>query len=258
MNFQLIKKDVWHFPPTLNRKGGSKYLTDIKTIFYLESDTFPHKVIMTSDLHSHSIALFTKLEKVLGKEELSEYHLITAGDMSGELVRGSDGDSTPFYKGILPKIKSFYLIQGNHDLPPPNSNDLKKMLINKDGSNAYLENGKCQKTSYGIIGGVHGTISNKTHPYKMPEEEYYKLIKKFQSFKNHPDILITHETPRFFQDKEEFIGKDELYTEVLKIKPKMYLYGHCHQPKFHTSHNNIDFFNLDGRVLIWNAKKNEI
>jgi len=255
MDLKVIKKDVWHFPPTLNRNGGSKFPTDIKTLIYLESDAFPDKVIMTSDLHSHSIELFRRLEKAMGAEALSQYHLITAGDMSGKLVKGSDGDTTPFYQEILPKVKSLYLIQGNHDLPPPKPIDLKKILINKDGSRSYLENGKCQRTPYGRIGGVHGIISHKPHPYKVPAEDYFRDLKKFQSSKNRPDILITHDTPRFFYNNREFIGKDEIYLDALKINPKMYLFGHCHHHEFHTHHNDIDFFNLDGRVLIWNSQK---
>jgi hypothetical protein len=208
---------------------------------------------MTSDLHSHSIELFRRLETVL---DLSDFHVITAGDMSGKLIKGpdSDSDTTPFYKEILPKVKSLYLIQGNHDLPPPGPLHLRNILSNKDGSKSYLEDGKIQNTPYGNIGGVHGIISNKLHPYKKSEEQYFAELAKFKKDKNKPDILVTHDTPKFVLNNQPFIGNSYIYNEVLKIKPKMYLYGHCHHHVFHTVHNRINFFNLDGRVLIWNAK----
>jgi hypothetical protein len=256
MNIKLIKEETWKFPPTLNRHGFSKFPHDLKTIMYIESDDFPHKVIMTSDLHSHSIELFRRLEKVIN---LGDFHVITAGDMSGTLVMGpdSDSDTTPFYKEILPKVKSLYLVQGNHDLPPSGPLHLRNILTNKDGSKSYLEDGKIQDTPYGIIGGVHGIISNKPHPYKKSAGVYFGDLKKFNKDKNRPDILVTHDTPRFFYNNQQFIGNDNIYDEVLRIRPKMYLYGHCHHHLFHTVHNKINFFNLDGRVLIWNCKPQE-
>ena len=254
MKFNVIKEEVWKFPPTLNRYGKSRFPHDIKNIIYIDSEEFPHQVIMTSDLHSHSIELFRRLEKVI---PLGDFHVITAGDMSGKLIMGpdSDSDTTPFYQEILPKVKSLYLIQGNHDLPPPAPSHLRNILANKDGTRPYLEDGKMQNTPLGRVGGVHGIISNKPHPYKKSEWKYLDDLREFRKPKNKPDILITHDTPKFIYNNQEFIGNYKIYDEILKIKPKMYLYGHCHHHEIHTVHEGINFFNLDGRVLIWNAKQ---
>lgn len=104
-------------------------------------------------------------------------------------------------------------------------------------------------TSYenlGKIGGVNGTISNKIHPYKMSQDKYLGYLKKYIGKKI--DILLTHDTPKF----ENFVGREEIYNMVLKIKPLIYIYGHCHHKKMHSIHKNIHFLNVDGRVLVIN------
>jgi hypothetical protein len=167
--------------------------------------------------------------------------------MAGNLIFGADGDPTEFYRYLVQdaKVKSLSVIQGNHDLPPKPT-DPSKALIEQ----CFLPDGKVHNTDLGRIGGVHGIISNKPHPYKVPEKTYLQHLKRLRGQKL--DILVTHDTPRFIYNGQEFIGKDEIYNEVLLIKPKIYIYGHCHHYRVHTEHKGIHFLNVDGRVLIIN------
>ena len=233
------------FRPTTNKYGQSKFPYDSKELLYINTNLFNIPVIITSDLHSHSIELFERLRET--NIDLTKYIIIMVGDMAGNYIRGSDGNPTEFYNYLLEeiKVKDIIIIQGNHDLPPEDSDlsDLKKNVI----KNKILKNGSI--TSYenlGKIGGVNGTISNKIHPYKISQDKYLGYLKKYIGKKI--DILLTHDTPKF----ENFVGREEIYNMVLKIKPLIYIYGHCHHKKMHSIHKNIHFLNVDGRVLVIN------
>jgi hypothetical protein len=172
--------------------------------------------------------------------------------MAGNYIRGSDGNPTQFYNYLLNtiRVKKLYIIQGNHDLPPKDCNN--SSLEDKINIDKYiLKNGEVITTQLGKIGGVNGIISNSNnHPYKINEINYMSFMNNF--IVNKIDILLTHDTPRFIKNNQEFIGKDCIYEKVKSIKPKVYIYGHCHHPELHTIHNNIHFLNVDGRVVLIN------
>ena len=244
-HFDLCKKKILKFRPTTNKYGQSKYSYDSKELIYVNSNLFNIPIIITSDLHSHSFELFERLRET--NIDLTKYIIIMVGDMAGNYIRGSDGNPSEFYNYLIEeiKVKEIIIIQGNHDLPPEDSklSDIKKNIIKnkilKDGS---ITNHK----DLGKIGGVNGTISNKVHPYKMTQQKYLGYLHKYIG--KRIDILLTHDTPKF----ENFVGKEEIYDTVLKIKPLIYIYGHCHHKKMYLIHKNIHFLNVDGRVLIIN------
>tara|TARA_A100001015_G_scaffold293265_1_gene369652 strand:- start:545 stop:1258 length:714 start_codon:yes stop_codon:yes gene_type:complete len=237
MKFEILEKNIWKFKPTTNKWGYSKYKNDVKEILKIDTDIFNTKCIITSDLHSHSIELFERLND---KINLKNYIVIIAGDMAGNYIRGSDGNPTEFYNLLLKKyhVKDLIIIQGNHDLPPNKDNICSNKII----KNGYIYN----HNNLGKFAGVNGIISNKLHPYKLPKFKYLGFLTKYVGRKL--DILITHDTPKFGDN----IGNSNIYDLVLKIKPKIYIYGHCHHKDIHTIHNKIHFFNVDGRVLICN------
>ena len=217
-----------------------------KHIIYASSNIFSEHTLLTSDLHSHSFELFERLRKT--NLDLTKYNVIVVGDMAGNYIRGADGNPSEFYNYLLQIIgvKNLFIIQGNHDLPPRESklNPTDRMSVTK----CILRNGEIMKTCLGKIGGVNGIISNKPHPYKMPQKQYLGFMKKLIG--HQVDILLTHDTPRFFHNNREFIGKDEIYEMARLIKPKVYIYGHCHHPQLHTVHEKIHFLNVDGRVVL--------
>ena len=119
-NMEEINKLTWTFSPTTNKMGQSRHKNDLKHIVCYKSDLFAEPTIITSDLYSHTQAVFDKFQDTTNLD-LSQYHLITAGDMAGNLTFGADGNPTDFYTRIQSKVKSFTIIQGNHDLPPEHS-----------------------------------------------------------------------------------------------------------------------------------------
>lgn len=254
------------FPPTKNRRGqvNPKFPFDIKHIYHITTNLFKVPTIVMSDLHSHAPALL----KMLNKREdidMSKYHVIAVGDMAGTHIRGSDGNPTPEYLYLLREcgVQSLTIVQGNHDLPPTEcvkSSPQEKQRV----QSCIVNNGSVIQSANGTVGGVNGIISNKPHPYKMPFKQYMEFLKRYR--KRNLDILLTHDTPRFFYDcmvkmkggkrekkSLEFIGNDAIYEYVTKyIRPRVYIYGHCYHRKLHTVHNGVHFINADSRVIFFN------
>jgi predicted phosphodiesterase len=233
-----------YFPPTTDKSGISRTTKDIKEIVTFEKNIFTDNVIFMSDIHSHMASV---LDYLLANYNLSNYVVITLGDMYGDMYYGSDGDPTQYYKILHEHAKALYIVQGNHDLPPENISELLN-LTNKDNSRCLLHNGKIIQTSIGRIGGVHGIISDKKHPYKMPENEYIKFLKNLSGV----DILLTHDTPSIVNSEgKKLIGNDAI-TETIKkyVKPKIHVYGHCyHSPV--NKNGNVLYLNADSKVLIF-------
>lgn len=198
-----------------------------------------------SPVHAQAQAVWDKLSTEI---DLRKYIVICAGDMAGILnIYGEDADPTQTYQFIADRAKALYIIQGNHDLPPKNLKDLTEMK-NKNGTYCYLPDGKSIKTELGKIGGVHGIISDKVHPYKKHLELYLKFLNRVLVEKL--DILVTHDTPSVIYDNKECVGNKEIYELVKKYKQRVHIYGHCHHPFFYHRIENTHFFNVDARILI--------
>ena len=60
-NINILENDTWKFRPTTNKYGEAKYKYDTKYIIKATSNIFDDNVIITSDLHSHSFELFSRL-----------------------------------------------------------------------------------------------------------------------------------------------------------------------------------------------------
>lgn len=238
-------------PPT--KSNGSTRQNDTIEIVNFGENPFPQNVIFMSDMHSHSQAVIEHLKATI---ELDKYYVVTLGDMWGNYTRGADGDPTHYYRQFLEYSAGLYIIQGNHDLPPSDPSILDQMR-NKDKTYCFLKNGIPQETCLGKIGGVHGTTSEKKHPYKMPEKEYIRHLKKLENL----DILLTHDTPAIMDNQTEksLIGRVSICQTICGhrkkkgISPKYHVYGHCHHPMINVN-NNIVFLNADSRVLIFTKK----
>ena len=235
----IISTHRWRYPPTVNRHGNSKSKCDIKEIIEIQSPLFDHPTIITSDLHTYAPEVFRQLNEFV---YLDKFIVLAAGDMAGIAKFGSDGDPTESYKYMAARAKEFHFVQGNHDLPDKNDEHLPWMI----------PNGRCIKTSIGTIGGMNGTISEKRHPYKMPFDKYMQYIDA--CLKKRPRILLTHETPClpvcYPNSQDMYVGKEELFDKVVKAKPVIHIYGHCHHPTFYNNIEGVHFLNVDARVLI--------
>jgi Icc-related predicted phosphoesterase len=238
------------FPPTKNSSGKAEFEHDKKEIIKFDENIFDDNVIFMSDMHSHTQKV---IEYLLSNYDLSKFIVITLGDMWGNGFMGSDGDPTPFYELLYNNAKALYIIQGNHDLPPSDASEFQKLvnMKNKDKTYCLLKNGIPFSSSIGIIGGVHGTISNKKHAYKMPEKEYVKYLK---SMVGKIEILLTHNTPQLFGGtKNQTIGNYIIHDMVCKIKPKIHVYGHCYHHPVNESNGTL-FLNADSKILIFENK----
>ena len=250
----IINRETLYYPPTKNRAGNTKAPFDTKEIISIQTDLVKTPTIFTSDLHSHSYRVFEHLDSIL---DLSIYDIYTVGDMSGEMIYGSDGDSTPLYQMIKSKCNHLYVTQGNHDLPPSNISNLLQME-NTDGSTCYLSDGEeLVRTLNGTVGCVHGIIahSDKKKPYRKYVDLYNALLQNI--LKKKPEFLFTHDTPALSYTKPdkkhvEFIGKNSIFDLIKKYKCKVHVYGHCHHPNVMTYIDQTLFINADARIIILN------
>lgn len=248
----IIKIQPLKYPPTVNRSGKTRSTNDIKSIITVKTNLVNVPTLIASDLHSHTEKVLNDLES--NNIDISKYLVLTLGDMAGDGVFGSDGDPTEFYERIVTTSK-LHLVQGNHDLPP--SNDINRLIRmrNKDKTWCYMPDGtNIINTPNGTMGGVHGIISHKPHPYKKSSDIFYNLVENI--LKKRPYILMTHETPEIpYYDSnvnkiKNLIGKTELYNMVIKYKPKIHMYGHCYHPYAFIYTNNIMFINADSRIIL--------
>jgi Icc-related predicted phosphoesterase len=244
---RIISNVDWQFPPTLNRKGYSRDQHDIKTVLVVESDLYNHPTIAMSDIHSHTAAVIERLKRSI---DLSKCTVITAGDMAGQMVFGSDGDPTADLLYLNSLSDAFYFVHGNHDVPA--GKELCQVR-NRQGKQCSLH-----MSGSHMFGGVDGTISNKTHINKFPKVVYLEKLEKV--LKSRPYTLVTHETPslpnslnsRSDPEWEPYlIGNRDVFEMVNKYKPKVHMYGHCHHPLPFYSINGVQYINLDGRIIIF-------
>jgi predicted phosphodiesterase len=246
----------WKFPASKNKSGKSRGYCDIKHVIVIESNLFPEPTIIASDLHSWTKGVFQLLNEYV---HLNRCVVITAGDMAGMPLYGCDGNPTDYYIYMRDKCKEFYYVQGNHDRPDILKRDVK--LRNTNGNFCNLSIGKVVKSSIGTIAGVHGTISNRKHPYKSSEQVYLRRVSKL--LKQKPDFLITHETPALPLKPEcrkygDYIarGNQELYKLSQQHPVKGYFYGHCHHQSYNMTDKcslkkNVKYYNVDARILIF-------
>lgn len=208
---------------------------ELKEIIIVKSNLFLHPTILTGDLHTYGLQTFQTLQSYV---DLTKFIVLSVGDQAGDGNRGTDADPTELYRFISENSKSFYYVQGNHDLQSLTS------------SHHNIVDGTMVDTEIGKIGGVNGIISDKERLYRLPEKEFLKHIKS--SLNQNVNILLTHETPALPvldpKYKTYCIGQKSLYTALKS--PLIHIYGHCHHSEFYHHISDIHFINADSRVII--------
>jgi Icc-related predicted phosphoesterase len=242
---EVISEDNWTYAPLLSSSGKIRTKPEIKTVLEIKTNLVRELVLITSDLHEYTLQVFKDFHS---NYTLDNYHVICAGDMSGKGKRGSDDNPITAYEFISENAKSFYFVQGNHDLPDPDGKELK--LKNKDDTYCMLRDATKVKTTIGSMIGVNGTVSTKEHPYKKTPEQFFSLIKK--SLQVPTGFFITHESPAIPKpDGKSFHnGKQELYKLVDQYKPKIHIYGHCYHTEPYRIINGVTYINCDSRLII--------
>ncbi|MHA1992080.1 MAG: metallophosphoesterase family protein [Candidatus Hodarchaeales archaeon] len=244
-NTKIVDKLV--FPPLKNRKGKERPYNITIPIYEINSKIFHEPVIITSDLHENTLKVMQIVDQRYG---LKNFNVITAGDMAGLGIAGSDSNPIESYKYIVEKAKTFFFVQGNHDLPDPDH--LDKKLVNKISIKCNID-GKIVNTSLGKIVGINGIMSEKFHPYKIPSSRYLDLVEKLLRGKKRVDIFITHETPAINDELTLFKGNSKLFEYINKFKPRIHIYGHCYHKFPIKLVNGVKYISADGKVLIFQA-----
>ena len=237
-------KENWVYPPSLSKSGRLRSTPEIKEVIEIHSNLVKEPVLLTSDLHEYAYKAMNEFNELYG---LRHYHVICVGDMAGTGRRGSDANPFETYRLLAQHAKSLYFVQGNHDLPDPLGRELA--LKNTNGTYCMLRDSLPIETELGKIVGVNGTISDKPHPYKKPQNQFIRLVEK--ALRTRPRIFLTHETPALPKnERERHIGNAELYYLINKYKPEIHIYGHCHHPGTIKIINGVIYINADSRIIL--------
>ena len=244
-----IKKVDWYFKPTRNKHGKARRLFDIKTVSVCENTLFRQPTMLISDLHSHTENVINLLDQYFN---LNEFTILTCGDMAGESIFGSDGIPYPYYQQLHEKCKEFYFVQGNHDLPFGQETCLQNNTGTSDATTTYCylsgRHSTQDSPNIGKICGANGIISDKQHPYKSTKETYLDNLEKLLT-NNHGrnKILMTHDCPYIEKENK---GNKDIYELVIKYKPLIHIFGHCHFKSYFHQVNGVNFINADSRIIV--------
>ncbi len=243
-------------------KENIEVLGNIYEICVITTDKISDKILIFGDLQDNIEINIFALNKAF--ERLKEYleisgkntdniNVMSTGDMYGENIYHENGnvktilgaDGIPNYEAYNSTIQEYFItdemfyVYGNHDIPLENKNLHKKILPSKF---INLINGT-------KVVGIHGVQSNKMK-YPSMFNEYNTStnnILKDSKDKNKLDVLITHDCPKFETEK---YGNIELYNIVCKYKPKIHIFGHCHNKRIWRIENDILFINTDRRFVL--------
>jgi Icc-related predicted phosphoesterase len=176
--------------------------------------------------------------------DISDSIFLSSGDMYGEsyyqnekriVIKGTSGIVD--YQ-LYNRSKYLYYIYGNHD--KQNLNCLPN--ISSIESVINLDNGT-------QISGIHGIQSGKCN-YPSQYRSYNDKIK--EKLKDNLDIFITHEAPLINNNEmnPRNYGNQELQKQILKHKPKIHIFGHCHFNIPYIYQDNILYINTDSRFIL--------
>jgi Icc-related predicted phosphoesterase len=192
------------------------------------------KIVALSDTHSHNFTY--KLKGI--EADL----LVLAGDMTN-IGTGPEILELDFY---LSKVKSQFrlgvlAVAGNHDrMFDINPEGAKSLIKNID---YYLDNQYVEIEGVKFWGSPQQPYINEYWTFGATwweREELYATIPL------DTDVVVTHGAP----DELGLSGQwgDPILTDaILKLKPKVHIFGHCHSdegdPKF-KHFNDIRFYNV--------------
>jgi Icc-related predicted phosphoesterase len=159
--------------------------------------------------------------------------VVPAGDMlihAGDIDAYNQFQELAYFNSWLGRQPHKYkiVIAGNHD----GFIAQHYLLVRGVLSNAiYLENSGCEIEGLKIWGSPISPFFNDWFFMAKTREEiqnYWDMIPK------DTDILITHSPPsgildKIYYPKEQHLGCFNLNQKVMKIKPKLHIFGHIHQ-----------------------------
>ncbi|WP_372368932.1 metallophosphoesterase [Candidatus Uabimicrobium sp. HlEnr_7] len=240
MKFHIEKREKIKVPCVLNAQMDPIKGKD--SIEYVEVITdIAAPVILTSDLHHNALELMDLIaEKV---QTPREFIFISAGDMAGTGIIGSNGDPTMAIEKASSYFKKVFFVNGNHD----QTSSILQGKRNADKSNCHLHNRVQSIDSFGTIAGVDGIISRKKLLHRIPKQNYIDTLHRVVA--SSPQWLITHEIPEIPEITNKSSGDFDLRELVINSGVRFHVFGHHSFKNFYGTINNTTFINVDSRVI---------
>jgi Icc-related predicted phosphoesterase len=178
--------------------------------------------------------------------------LIHAGDMTNT---GSWQELQDFneWLGTLPH-KHKIVIAGNHDFCWERDVDQAKAILT---NGIYLEDSRITIEDINIWGTPW---QPEFHDWAFNLPRGRALKEKWDLIPSETDILITHGPPQGHGDRTvlwQHVGCAELYEAVLRVKPRLHIFGHIHEGYGVTRNADTTFINASICEL-FNRPKNRI
>lgn len=167
--------------------------------------------------------------------------LVHAGDLT---VAGSLNELEKAIEQLLEQpAKQRVVIAGNHDYFIEQQNGEAQKLFN-DAGIYYLQDEEVTIEGLRIYGSPY-TLEFGAYSFMLPRGGEAK--KTWEKIPTGIDILVTHSPPwgRFdvpFGSNQR-VGCPDLMRELLRIKPRVHLFGHVHSPGDVTPEDGIRYIN---------------
>lgn len=240
MKFHIEKREKIKVPCVLNAQMNPVKGKDFIEYIEIIAD-IPSPVILTSDLHHNALELMDLIaEKVKNPREFT---FISAGDMAGTGIIGSNGDPTTALEMASCYFKKVFFVNGNHDEP----SSILQGKRNVDKSNCHLHNRVQSVNSLGTIAGVDGIISRKQLLHRIPKKIYMDILHRMVA--SSPQWLITHEIPQIPEITNKASGDFDLRELVINSEVRFHVFGHHSFKNFYGTIDKTTFINVDSRII---------
>jgi Icc-related predicted phosphoesterase len=205
------------------------------------------RIVTISDTHSQHSYLTSDLAKLSHFEDENEKTiLIHSGDCTNFGDVNEIKSFLDWFSNLAFKYKVF--IAGNHDfcfLPATEKSkkypDIPQMY--KDKGVIYLRDKMVEIEGIKIYGSPwQPEFFNWA--FNLPRGEI--IARKWRKIPKNTDILVTHGPPYGILDTTYTgirVGCEELYKRVVKVVPKIHIFGHIHDSYGYKEFNGTSFIN---------------
>ena len=208
------------------------------------------KLVLISDTHTMHEDL------VLPQGDI----LIHAGDFTGRGQPYEVGDFFGWMERQMDNFEHIIFIAGNHDKSFEYKSTWLSYAISKLPEKIhYLEDSEV------VIDGIK-FYGSPWQPeffnwaFNLPRGR--ELEEKWEMIPQDTDVLITHGPPMYMLDYTQRdmwnVGCLALHNRVMKIKPKLHVFGHIHEGYGMKEHEGITFVNASSATLRYEIKNKPI
>lgn len=239
MNIVVEKQEKINVPVVLDKQMNP--VKGKESVEYIEGRAdIDIPIIITSDLHHNAQMLMSFIaEKV---KEPEKFIFISAGDMAGTGILGSNGDPSDALFEARDYFKMVFCVNGNHD-----EKSRIEGMRNNDNSHCHIHKRVQEITSLGRIAGIDGIISKKKLVHRMRKQKYMDVLEQITA--QPLDWLITHDIPQIPEIMTKSVGDFDFRNHVLKSKIKFHVFGHRNFKTFSGAIDGTTFINVDSRIV---------